>query len=90
MTASALIYNSFENFQLFLMILNSVIYPSASSALYFVFATALTLISLTRNQNIVQIKLIIGLVLLVLAMAWGVTKGVILILLNNKGPLVLS
>ena len=90
MTASALIYNSFENFVLFLMVRNSVIYPSASSALYFVFAMALTLMSLTRDQKIVQIKFIIGLVLLVLAMAWGVTKGVILVLLNNEGPLVLS
>ena len=61
-----------------------------SSALYFVFAMALTLMSLTRDQKIVQIKFIIGLVLLVLAMAWGVTKGVILVLLNNEGPLVLS
>jgi hypothetical protein len=73
-----------------MMMLNSVIYPSASSATYFIFALVLTHLSLTRDEKTVQIKFIIGMLLLVVAIALTITKGVILILLNNDGPLVLN
>lgn len=70
--------------------LNSVIYPSASSATYFIFVLILTLLSLTRDEKTVKIKFIIGIILLVVAIASAIAKGVILILLNNEGPLVLN
>lgn len=53
LTTSILLYNCFENLVLFMMMLNSVIYPSASSAAYFVFALVLTLLSLTRDEKTV-------------------------------------
>jgi hypothetical protein len=53
LTTSILLYNCFENFVLFMMMLNSVIYPSASSATYFIFALVLTLLSLTRDEKTV-------------------------------------
>ncbi len=53
LTSIILMYNCFENLLLFLMMLNSVIYPSATSALYFVFTLTLTMISMTRNQKTV-------------------------------------
>lgn len=90
LTTSVLLYNCFENFVLFLMMLNSVIYPSGSSATYFITALVLTLFSLTREEKTVQMKFIIGIVLLVIAIALTITKGVILILLNNEGTLVLN
>lgn len=53
LTTSILIYNCLENLLLFMMMLNIVIYPSATSALYFVFSLILTMISLTRNEKTV-------------------------------------
>ena len=90
LTSSILIYNCFENFVLFLMMLNSVIYPSVSSASYFILALVLTILSLTRDEHTIKFKFIIGIILFGLSIALGIFKGVMLILLNDQGTLVLS
>jgi hypothetical protein len=64
---SIILCNCTENFILFLMLLNSVIYPSVSSAVYFIFAMILTMMSMQRNEKTVNTKFIIAILLLVIA-----------------------
>jgi uncharacterized membrane protein YhaH (DUF805 family) len=90
LTNSIILYNFAENAILFLTLLNSVIYPSASTAVYYVLAIFLTLMSLVRELKVIKLKFIMAILFLVASVSLMVTKGVFLILLNNKGYITLT
>lgn len=85
-----ILYNCLENFLLFAMLLNSVIYPSVSSAFYFLSAMGLTAISMNKDEKKVKLKFDLSIALLVISAGIMITKGVFLIMLNNEGVLSLS
>ena len=72
---------------LFITLLNSVMYPSASTALYFLFAMGLTLESMTRDEQRIKVKYIVSIMFTFAAFAIMVSKGVFLILLNEDADL---
>ena len=67
------------------MLLNSMIYPSVSSAVYFIFTMTLTMMSLKRNEKTINTKFIIAIVFLLMAFGQSIAKGVFLIILNHEG-----
>lgn len=85
-----IVSNIAENMVLFLMLLNSVIYPSVSSAIYLVVTMSLTGISLTRDKKKVQFKYGLSIASLVVTVLIMIAKGVTLILLNHEGEIYLS
>ena len=72
-------YNCIENSLLFIIILNSVIYPSASFALYYMFALGATALSLSKVKKIIKLKFILAIALAVISITIAVGKGFILI-----------
>ena len=58
-------------------------YPSASTALYFLFAIGLTLESMAKNEQRIQIKHIVAILFTFAALTVMVSKGVFLIILND-------
>ena len=67
-----------------------MIYPSASSALYFVFAMGLTAMSMTKEEKKVKLKFVLAISFVIISLGLLVTKGVYLIMLNNQGDITLS
>jgi hypothetical protein len=58
-------------------------YPSASTALYFLFAIGLTLESMAKNEQRIQVKHIVSILFTFAAVTVMVSKGVFLIILND-------
>jgi hypothetical protein len=58
-------------------------YPSASTALYFLFAIGLTLESMAKNEQRIQVKHIVAILFTFAALTVMVSKGVFLIILND-------
>jgi hypothetical protein len=85
-----MVFNIIENFLLFLTLLNSAIYPSASSSFYFLFAMGLTLESMVRDQKRIKTKFIIAIILALLSFGIMITKGIFLIILNDGEDLNLD
>jgi hypothetical protein len=83
-------YNLIENTFLFISLLNSVLYPSASTAIYYIFTIGLTLTSMTREEQKIKLKFIFAILFTLIAFGIMITKGVFLILLNNEGDIRLS
>lgn len=84
------VYNSLENFLLFLMLLNSVIYPSATTAFYYIFTMAMTAISMVKDKKKVQLKFGLAIATLVISFMILVGKGFVLIMLNHDGEITLT
>lgn len=78
-----IMYNCIENSLLFVIMLNSVIYPSASFALYYLFALGITALSLSKDNKTIKLKFILSIALAVSSITIAVGKGLILIKLNN-------
>lgn len=74
-----MMYNCIENSLLFIIMLNSVIYPSASFALYYMFALGATALSLSKVKKIIKLKFILAIALAVISITIAVGKGFILI-----------
>ena len=72
------------------MLLNSVIYPSATSALYYLMTLAFTGISLSKEKKKVKLKFALSIGVLVISCLILVAKGLALILLNNEGEINLT
>lgn len=79
-----------ENIILFLMLLNSVIYPNAATAVYYVITLSLTGISLTKDRKKVQLKYGISIATLVITLLILIAKAIILVLLNHEGEITLT
>jgi hypothetical protein len=58
-------------------------YPSASTALYFLFAIGLTLESMAKNEQRIHVKHIVSILFTFAALTVMVSKGVFLIILND-------
>ena len=84
------IYNVLENIALFITLMNSVVYPSASTALYFLFAMGLTLESMTRDEQRIKVKYMVSILFTFAAFSIMVAKGIFLIILNDEGDLQLT
>jgi hypothetical protein len=72
-----------ENLVLFLVLLNSIVYPNACSGLYFLFALSLTALSLTKEEKKAKLKFVLAICLALISAGLGVTKGAYLIMLND-------
>lgn len=59
--------------------LNSLIYPSASFALYYMFALGITALSLSKDNTTIQLKFILSIALALISIIIAVGKGFILI-----------
>ena len=80
-----IMYNCYENIILFMVLLNSVIYPSASSGLYYIYALVMTALSLTNEERKIKLKFGLTVCIIVLSFAIIISKGLFLIMLNNTG-----
>jgi len=80
-----IVYNCLENFLLFFVLLNSSIYPSASTGLYFAYCLGMTALSLANEERKVLIKLWASILMIVVTFGIILAKGYLLIKLNNTG-----
>jgi hypothetical protein len=58
---------------------NAIFYPNAVSAVYFLYAMGLTLLSLSKNEKKVKIKCIFSLIIMVVAIAAIIIKTVYIV-----------
>jgi len=80
-----ILYNCLENGLLFLVLLNSTIYPSASSGLYFCYCIIMTAFSLSNTEGRAKLKFWLSVLILVTTFAVLIAKGYFLIKLNSSG-----
>ena len=84
------LYNCLENFLLFLVLLNSVIYPCASAGIYFLFAMGFTAISMVSEEKKARLKQVFSLFMALLAFGIIVGKIVFIVMLHKQGELSLT
>ena len=67
-----------------------MIYPCATSAVYYLSALGFTAFSLSRNEKVIKLKFYLAILFTLVALGFLVTKGFFLIKLNNEGEITLT